>query len=231
MFRTRVLPFLLLFLAAAGVLMVLGFRNPPDPDPQIAPASEQTADPDDWRLVLVNAQHPIQEDDQPELAQLENGLSLDQRCIPALNAMLEACRAAGLSPVVCSAYRTWEKQARLFSAQADKLLTQGYSQEAAQREASRYVAAPGASEHQLGLAADIVDQSYQSLDENQADTPVQQWLMAHCWEYGFILRYPPEKSDLTGVIYEPWHYRYVGREAAGAITRQGICLEEYLAQI
>lgn len=228
MFRTRVLPFFLLLLAAAGVLMVLGFRTPPDPPPQTTPASDQTADPDDWRLVLVNAQHPMQAGEQPELAQLDNGLSLDQRCVPALNAMLEACRAAGLSPVVCSAYRTWEKQESLFSAQVDKFLSQGYSQEDAQWEAARYVAAPGTSEHQLGLAADIVDQSDQSLDENQADTPVQQWLIAHCWEYGFILRYPPEKSHLTGVIYEPWHYRYVGREAAEAITRQGICLEEYL---
>ncbi len=112
----------------------------------------------------------------------------------------------------------------------NKCRARGYAQEDAQREAARSVAAPGTSEHQLGLAADIVDQSYQSLDDHQAETPVQQWLMAHSWEYGFILRYPPEKSETTGVIYEPWHYRYVGKEAAQAITRQGVCLEEYLAQ-
>ena len=89
---------------------------------------------------------------------------------------------------------------------------------------------PGTSEHQAGLAVDIVSVEYQVLDEGQEDTPLQQWLMAHCWEYGFILRYPTDKSDLTGVGYEPWHYRYVGEEAAKAVTEQGICLEEYLAQ-
>jgi len=74
-----------------------------------------------------------------------------------------------------------------------------------------------------------VDQNYQILDEKQEDTPVQQWLMTHCAEYGFILRYPPEKSEVTGIGYEPWHYRYVGLDAAKEITEQGLCLEEYLA--
>ena len=100
----------------------------------------------------------------------------------------------------------------------------------AEQEAARWVARPGASEHQAGLAVDIVDISYQLLDEAQEDTPVQQWLMAHCADYGFILRYPTDKSALTGVAYEPWHYRYVGAEAARAIMDGGLCLEEYLSQ-
>ena len=91
------------------------------------------------------------------------------------------------------------------------------------------MARPGASEHQTGLAVDIVDINYQLLDEGQEDTAVQIWLMAHCAEYGFILRYPTDKSELTGVSYEPWHYRYVGTEAARAIMGGGLCLEEYLA--
>ena len=90
------------------------------------------------------------------------------------------------------------------------------------------MAVPGTSEHQLGLAVDIVDRSNQNLDESQEDTAVQQWLMAHSWEYGFILRFPTGKSDITGIIYEPWHYRYVGRDAAKEIYDRGICLEEYL---
>ena len=90
------------------------------------------------------------------------------------------------------------------------------------------MARPGTSEHQAGLAVDIVDRSYQVLDHRQETTAVQQWLMAHCAEYGFILRYPSDKSELTGVGYEPWHYRYVGTEAAQAIMERGICLEEYL---
>ena len=96
-------------------------------------------------------------------------------------------------------------------------------------QAAAWVARPGTSEHQAGLAVDIVDTAYQLLDKAQEDRPVQQWLMAHCAEYGFILRYPTGKSDLTGVNYEPWHYRYVGQEAAREIMDQGLCLEEYLA--
>ena len=90
------------------------------------------------------------------------------------------------------------------------------------------VAVPGTSEHQLGLALDIVDMNHQILDESQEETDTQQWLMAHSWEYGFILRYPNDKSEITGIIYEPWHYRYVGRDAAREIYEQGVCLEEYL---
>lgn len=97
-----------------------------------------------------------------------------------------------------------------------------------QKQAATEVAVPGTSEHQLGLAVDLVDASYQVLDEAQASTPAQQWLVAHCWEYGFILRYPAEKQDITGIIYEPWHYRYVGRDHAQAIRQSGQCLEEFL---
>ena len=104
----------------------------------------------------------------------------------------------------------------------------GYDAEEADQKAATVVARPGTSEHELGLAVDIVDASYQQLDERQKSTPVQQWLMEHCWEYGFILRYPDGKSDLTGIIYEPWHYRYVGVETAQALRESGQCLEEYL---
>ena len=78
------------------------------------------------------------------------------------------------------------------------------------------------------MAVDIVDLNNQSLDESQEETGVQKWLLAHCWEYGFILRYPNDKSKITGIMYEPWHYRYVGKETAMEIYRKGICLEEYL---
>ena len=100
--------------------------------------------------------------------------------------------------------------------------------EEAEEQAARWVARPGTSEHETGLAVDIVDTDYQLLDEKQEQTPVQQWLMAHCAEYGFILRYSTEKSDCTGIGYEPWHYRYVGKKAAREITNQNITLEEYL---
>lgn len=95
--------------------------------------------------------------------------------------------------------------------------------------AATVVAIPGTSEHNLGLAVDICALDYQILDDAQADTPEQQWLMEHCAEYGFILRYPKGKEDMTGIIWEPWHYRYVGVEAAQEISQSGLCLEEYLA--
>ena len=109
-------------------------------------------------------------------------------------------------------------------------MARGYSRERAETEAGEQVAIPGTSEHQLGLAVDIVDISYQLLDRSQEDTAVQKWLMEHSWEYGFILRYPDGKSEITGITYEPWHYRYVGRENAEQIYRRGFCLEEYLGR-
>ena len=93
------------------------------------------------------------------------------------------------------------------------------------------MAVPGTSEHQLGLAVDIVDTANQHLDESQETTDVQKWLLQNSWKYGFILRYPSDKSDITGIIYEPWHYRYVGKDAAKAIYEEGICLEEYVARL
>lgn len=182
----------------------------------------------DWQLRLVSAAHPLPEDfEAPKLTKLRGGHAIDSRAYPALQQMMDDCRAAGLNPVICSSYRTHDKQEELFQKKVNTLLRQGYSQEEAETEAARWVARPGTSEHETGLAVDIVDKSYQLLDEKQEQTPVQQWLMAHCAEYGFILRYSVEKSDLTGIGYEPWHYRYVGVEAAKAITEQGLCLEEY----
>ena len=142
--------------------------------------------------------------------------------------MMDDCRAAGNSPLICSSYRSQEKQESLYQNKVDRLRAQGYSPEKAKAEAAKSVALPGTSEHQLGLAVDIVDVNNQNLDKSQENTAVQKWLMEHSWEYGFILRYPGDKSETTGIIYEPWHYRYVGKEAAGEIHEQGICLEEYL---
>lgn len=184
---------------------------------------------DNWNLLLVNGDHPLPEDFQvPEFTQLVGGHSIDKRAYPALQRMMDACRAAGLQPTICSSYRTWEKQEELFEKKVLSCLSTAASREEAEEQAAVWVARPGTSEHQAGLAVDIVDKSYQLLDEGQEDTAVQKWLMEHCAEYGFILRYPTEKSALTGVGYEPWHYRYVGEEAAGEIMSQGLCLEEYL---
>lgn len=228
--RVPVLSLALLAVVLAGLIW-LGSRPAEAPQETALPtAAPAQADPADWRLTLVNPWTPLPEGYQPTLATVENGYQVDQRCAAHLEAMLAACREAGLSPVLCSAYRTQEKQTTLYENLVGKRMTQGLSREDAETQADKEVARPGTSEHQLGLAVDIVDASYQLLDTHQEDTPVQQWLMEHCWEYGFLLRYPPDKGAVTGIIYEPWHYRYVGRDHAQAIGQAGLCLEEFLTQ-
>ncbi len=183
---------------------------------------------EDWQLLLVNPWNEMPEDFEVTLKTLPDGNKVDERAYDDLNAMLEACREAGLRPKICSSYRTMSKQTYLYNNKIARLRNAGYSRKAAEAEAGRWVARPGTSEHQLGLALDIVSQSYQALTKKQEQTKEQKWLMEHCWEYGFILRYPNEKSEITGIGYEPWHYRYVGRDVALDIRDSGLCMEEYL---
>ncbi len=231
--RRRRGPNLGLLLAAAALMLgaILSRQGTAQPGGE-TPEPSATASPgpigEDWQLRLLNAQHPMGEEEPPELRQLSNGLLVDARCYAELQEMLDACRGEGLTPVVCSAYRSWEKQSELFEEEVERQLARGLSEEEARVEAARAIAAPGTSEHQLGLAVDIVDLDNQRLDETQADTAVQRWLLENSWKYGFVLRYPTDKSDLTGVIYEPWHYRYVGRAAAEEMYERDVCLEEYL---
>ncbi len=176
----------------------------------------------------------MEEGYEPELRQVTWGYDEDQfldvRAADALIQMIEDCYRAGNSPFVCSSYRTMEKQQYLFNNKIARLVEEGVDPEEAPAIAARSVAVPGTSEHQLGLAVDIIDYNYPYLNEQQEQMPTQKWLMEHCWDYGFILRYPNEKSDITGIIYEPWHYRYVGVEAALEIRDLGLTLEEYLEQ-
>ena len=225
----------------AVLFFTLASALPPEEPPQPAQPARTVAvrsmaslaEPDapdlsSWSLTLVNQWNPLSRDNTFTPEKLSNGLVVDQRCYPDLQAMMDACRADGLSPVICSAYRTQEYQEKLFQNKVSRLIAQGYSEADAAVEAGKSVAVPGTSEHQLGLAVDIVDINNQHLDESQESTAVQKWLMEHCWEYGFILRYPNDKSEITGIIYEPWHYRYVGHEDAEQIHSLGVCLEEYL---
>ena len=133
--------------------------------------------------------------------------------------------------MICSAYRTQEYQENLYNKKVKNLVSGGMSQEDAEKEAGTVVAIPGTSEHQLGLALDIIDYNNYTLDKSQEKTPTQQWLMANSWEYGWILRFPNGKTELTGIIYEPWHYRYVGKELAAELHELDMCLEEYLQML
>ena len=184
-------------------------------------------------LVLVNRDNPLPEDwEAPELdlvASLDGrDYYLDLRCAKAFLDMMADCEAAGCKPYVCSAYRTQEQQKTLYEDKVRRLVIEGVSWADARELAGESVAVPGTSEHQLGLAVDIIDTDYTVLDEGQEETETQKWLMENCWRYGFILRYPNGTTDITGIIYEPWHYRYVGKVYAEEITRMGVTLEEYL---
>ena len=218
--------------SAAVAAEVQTAENPAETTAQASAAAEsvpEAAEEADWRLLLVNPWNKLPEGYTVELKSLANGLKVDARICDDLSAMLGACFDAGLHPVVCSAYRSNATQQRLHNNKIARLMAAGYGREAAVQEAGRWVAAPGTSEHQTGMALDIVSYSYQNLTRKQEETAEQKWLMEHCWEYGFILRYPSDKCEITGIGYEPWHYRYVGRDTAMAIRESGLCLEEYLA--
>ncbi|WP_313128980.1 M15 family metallopeptidase [Anaerocolumna sp.] len=184
--------------------------------------------PTNWQLILANPWNTLPENFTVETKSFTNGHSVDKRIFNDLERMLEDAEKEGLSPIICSSYRSLEKQKTLFENKIGKYLNNGLSNEDAAVEAAKWIAVPGTSEHQTGLAVDIVAKSYQMLDKEQENTPEQKWLMENSYKYGFILRYPENKSDITGISYEPWHYRYVGKEAAKEIYENGICLEEYL---
>lgn len=207
----------------------LGLPAPPD------------IDISQWQYVLVSAQHPLEPQDYaPEnLAYLnmtgddseirtgydQNRQVFDMLAAQPLVDFAQGCRAAGLSVYLSSGYRSYSDQLYLFN----RKVSQGYSEDVAKT----IVAYPGTSEHQTGLCCDITDRYYELKDSSLENTATYKWLYEHCSDYGFILRYPADKSgsadSVTGCIYEPWHFRYVGKEAAQYIMANNLCLEEFVA--
>lgn len=184
-----------------------------------APAAES------WELTLVNAGHPLPADWQVQPVEVAGGERVDERILPALQQLFDAARAEGLYPVVASGWRTNEEQRQIMEDKIEAYRQEGYPEDLARQAAARWVAQPGTSEHELGLAVDINPDASMGTGQELYD-----WLLERAWEYGFIKRYPADKVDITGIANEPWHYRYVGPQAARAITEQGLCLEEYLGQ-
>lgn len=177
----------------------------------------------DWYLTLVNRWNPVPENYTVNLVEVAGGEKVDERIYEPLMEMLEAAREGNWDqlPIVVSGYRTQEKQQRLYDDKIAKYRNQGYSESEAKEMAEQWVAVPGYSEHQLGFAVDI----------NGATYDVYLWLQENSYKYGFIFRYPGNKTEITGTAEEVWHYRYVGVEAATEIHEQGICLEEYLENL
>ena len=184
---------------------------------------------DEWNLVLVNKWNEMEAGYVPELTEVASGHKVDSRIADSLKDMIHNAKLAGHAIYILSSYRDMEKQISLYDAEVEKWIWQGYSQEAAEEKAGTVVAFPGTSEHHLGLAVDLVSSEHVKLDQDAEKTKGYKWLVEHCHEYGFILRYPNNASHITGIIYEPWHFRYVGVEAATEIMEKGITLEEYLS--
>ena len=182
----------------------------------------------DWELLLVNKEHKIPEGYSVELEEIETTHKIDKRVAEALKQMLSDARKEGLSPIICSSYRTREKQTQLYNNKVKEYKRFGYSSDEAENLASYWVAIPGTGEHETGLAVDIVSKKYQILDEKQEETDVQKWLMENSYKYGFTLRYPTDKKEITMINYEPWHYRYVGIDNATYMKEHDMCLEEYI---
>jgi len=198
---------------------------------QIVPIMEEDAE--DWKLVLVNKWNPVEDADisNIKLKNLKWGQSVDERCYKYLQLMMDDCREAGFEPMICSSYRTNERQHELFNNQMEIYMSKGMERDAAFEKTAKSVAVPGTSEHELGLAVDITDIHNQNIISGMESQPVQKWLMKNSWKYGFILRYPQDKSDITGIVYEPWHYRYVGYDAAKYIYENNLTLEEYVERL
>ena len=199
-----------------------------EPNPNLAGIVDYTDD--SWNLVLANPSNPLPEGFTVETAVVQGNYKMDKRAVEFAKAMIAAAKKDGINLLVCSAYRSHERQVELYEEKVNRFLKEGYSQKEAAEKAGKINAYPGTSEHESGLALDIVTPAYQNLNAGFDQTEAFEWLYTHCKEYGFILRYPEEKQDITKIIYEPWHYRYVGTKYSYKIMESGLCLEEFLEQ-
>lgn len=185
---------------------------------------------DDWRLVLINKQNSIPKDYEVKLGNIntiKGVMQCDERIIDELLLMIRDAKQDDVVLAICSPYRDQAYQEMLFNRKINNYMGRGMSYVEAYKLAGQAVTIPGASEHQIGLALDIVTDSYQSLNEGFGNTKAGKWLAENSYQYGFILRYPKGKEDITGIEFEPWHFRYVGVEAATVIKEKEICLEEF----
>ena len=209
-----------LFLGGTGLL---GPALASDEVREVVGAARSVEGERTWCLTLVNGANALPSDYAPELTQLPNGIYVDERIVAPLEELFHAARTDGVYPAVQEGYRTGQQQKRVQEAIIDSYRARGYATLDAIAAAAREEASPGQSEHQLGIAVDIGGDGV-----NSSDAQTQRWLRNNAWQYGFVLRYPEDKAEITGMDHAPEHYRYVGKEAAAAMQEQGLCLEEYL---
>ena len=234
---------LLLGMGAVVGVLVLIFRlvspgGAPEPTP--TPTAEPTATPEPtpslpavdlagWELQLISYDHPLGEDFvPPRLTDVGDGQTMDSRVATYALNLISAAKAAGYSVYVCSGYRDYETQSFIYWRHINDYMARGMTREEADAETLLAVNYPGCSEHQSGLCVDILETRDQPMEPYIGGSGLMLWLEQHCAEQGFVIRYPDGKTDITGIEYEPWHLRYVGREAAAYMMEHGLCLEEFL---
>jgi D-alanyl-D-alanine carboxypeptidase len=183
-----------------------------------------TIDEEKWYLTLVNSGYRIPDSYSPDLVYVcGSGERLDRKVAEHYEKMYDAALKDGVTLTPCSGYRSYETQERNYNRKIEFYEGQGYSYDEAKIKAATIIMPPGSSEHNLGYAMDIVcvDTWFEGTDEFK-------WLQENAADYGFIMRYPEDKQDITKVIYEPWHWRYVGVETAKELKASGQVLEEYM---
>ena len=201
--------------------------TPPDAS---SAAPVETIPRDEWYMVLANRSSVLPGDFTVAETATVGEAVIDARIAEALRQRVNDAAAAGVKLKPTNGYRSIARQQELWDARVKTLMEGGLSQADAETKAIDYTSAPGTSDHNTGLGLDIVSEDHPAKDAGFAETAAAQWLAEHAADYGFILRYPSDKTEATGMDYEPWHYRYVGSEQAHKIKESGLCLEEYLAQ-
>ena len=188
-------------------------------------------DPADPYLVLVNNNLPLVQEPAPALAVADDaaGARLEQQAAAAWQEMASAAEAVGIRLTLVEGYQDAARRQALFDARKQTYLDQGMAEADAAARAAAIVPRPECNESATGLAADILAEDYDALDTGFADTDAFRWLRAYAADYGFILRWPEDCQAATGMVFEPWHWRYVGVENAQAVYASGLSLEEFLA--
>lgn len=186
----------------------------------------------DWNLILINKTHPISENYSIPLIAYDNNNKINKRIKSSLDEMNQDAKSQGINLFLRSAFRTYATQKSYYDSQYNAYIKAGLSSEEAAKKTAELTAPPGCSEHQTGLALDIISVEWQNaggiLSAAFEGTDAFRWLNNNAYRYGFVLRYMKDKTTITGYSYEPWHYRYVGTQAAQYMKDHNLCLEEYL---
>jgi D-alanyl-D-alanine carboxypeptidase len=187
------------------------------------PSKFNKAETKKWYLKLIGPySDPLPKDYAPSLSTVD-GYPIHSKIVTAYKAMKKAAKKDGVNLYIISGYRTYQRQKNNFNTRYNLYKSQGYSDDEAYKKTAAIIAVPGTSEHHLGLAMDL-----NSLDQSFGNTKAGKWLAKNSYKYGFILRYAADTTDITGIVYEPWHFRYVSVGHAYKIREMDVTLEEYI---